>query len=125
MKYIIHRRALEPRVEDDRDHYGNKRLILLVRGLVKNLALVIYTRVGSNANSSLEILDEWGTKNFEEFSTVVILQATKILVNGLCMGIHRVELDVDGMDKNNLLKLADASCADVNASCADADANAC
>ncbi|GJR81736.1 hypothetical protein Tco_0152521 [Tanacetum coccineum] len=35
-----------------------------------------------------------------------------------------VELDVDGMDKNSLLKLADASCADadVDASCADADA---
>ncbi|GJT23890.1 hypothetical protein Tco_0893827 [Tanacetum coccineum] len=40
------------------------------------------------------------------------------------LSMLEVELDVDGMDKNNLLKLADASCADVNASCADADANA-
>ncbi|GJV15070.1 DNA-directed RNA polymerase II subunit RPB2 [Tanacetum coccineum] len=74
-----------------------------VCGLVKNLALVIYTRVGLNANSSLEILDEWGTR---------------------ILSMLEVELDVDGMDKNSLLKLADASCADadVDASCADADA---
>nr|GMC70456.1 DNA-directed RNA polymerase II subunit RPB2-like [Ipomoea batatas] len=58
-------------------------------GLVKNLALMVYITVGSAANPILEFLEEWSTENFEEISPAVILEATKIFVNGTWVGIHR------------------------------------
>ncbi|KAI3495304.1 hypothetical protein L1887_37585 [Cichorium endivia] len=58
-------------------------------GLVKNLALMAYITVGSEANSIHEFLEEWGTETFEEISPAVIPQATKIFVNGVWVGIHR------------------------------------
>nr|GEV17527.1 hypothetical protein [Tanacetum cinerariifolium] len=39
------------------------------------------------------------------------------------LNMLEVELDVNEMDKNSLLKLVDASCADADAFCADANAS--
>ncbi|KAF3511623.1 hypothetical protein F2Q69_00009297 [Brassica cretica] len=58
-------------------------------GLVKNLALMVYVTVGSAASPILAILSDLGTENLEESSPSVILQATKIFVNGKWVGIHR------------------------------------
>ncbi|CAH8341483.1 unnamed protein product [Eruca vesicaria subsp. sativa] len=58
-------------------------------GLVKNLALMVYITVGSAASSILAVLEAWGTESFKEISPSVIPQATKIIVNGKWIGIHR------------------------------------
>ncbi|CAH8355207.1 unnamed protein product [Eruca vesicaria subsp. sativa] len=58
-------------------------------GLVKNLALMVYITVGSAASPILFFLNEWGLENLEEISPSVIPQATKIIVNGKWIGIHR------------------------------------
>lgn len=58
-------------------------------GLVKNLALMTYITVGSNAQPILEFLEEWTTEGLEEISASVIPHATKIFVNGKWVGIHR------------------------------------
>lgn len=58
-------------------------------GLVKNLALMTYITVGSNAAPILEFLEEYSTENLEEISPGVIPSATKIFVNGCWVGIHR------------------------------------
>uniref|UniRef100_A0A0D3BKU1 DNA-directed RNA polymerase subunit beta n=1 Tax=Brassica oleracea var. oleracea TaxID=109376 RepID=A0A0D3BKU1_BRAOL len=59
-------------------------------GLVKNLALMVYVTVGSAASPILAILSDLGTENLGESSPSVILQATKIFVNGKWVGIHRI-----------------------------------
>ncbi|CAI5967919.1 unnamed protein product, partial [Closterium sp. NIES-64] len=58
-------------------------------GLVKNLALMTYITVGSNAAPILEFLEEWLTENLEEISPALIPQATKVFVNGCWVGVHR------------------------------------
>eukprot|EP00271_Cylindrocystis_brebissonii_P022832 TRINITY_DN8941_c0_g1_i2.p1 TRINITY_DN8941_c0_g1~~TRINITY_DN8941_c0_g1_i2.p1 ORF type:complete len:1189 (+),score=261.50 TRINITY_DN8941_c0_g1_i2:389-3955(+) len=58
-------------------------------GLVKNLALMTYITVGSNAAPILEFLEEYSTENLEEISPAVIPHATKIFVNGCWVGVHR------------------------------------
>lgn len=58
-------------------------------GLVKNLALMAYITVGSNAAPILEFLEEWLTENLEEISPNLIPQATKVFVNGCWVGVHR------------------------------------
>ncbi|KAL0799311.1 hypothetical protein Bca101_054486 [Brassica carinata] len=59
-------------------------------GLVKNLALMVYITVGSNANPILIFLEEWGLENLQEISPSDIPKATKIFVNGKWVGIHRI-----------------------------------
>uniref|UniRef100_A0AC35U9I0 DNA-directed RNA polymerase subunit beta n=1 Tax=Rhabditophanes sp. KR3021 TaxID=114890 RepID=A0AC35U9I0_9BILA len=58
-------------------------------GLVKNLALMSYVSVGSNADQLLEFLEEWSMENLEETPPSTIKGATKIFVNGSWVGIHR------------------------------------
>lgn len=58
-------------------------------GLVKNLALMAYISVGCAAAPVLEFLEEWTMELLEEISPSVILQATKIFVNGAWVGVHR------------------------------------
>ncbi|UYV82440.1 POLR2B [Cordylochernes scorpioides] len=58
-------------------------------GLVKNLALMGYISVGSQPSPILEFLEEWSMENLEEISPASIAGATKILVNGCWVGIHR------------------------------------
>jgi len=58
-------------------------------GLVKNLALMAYISVGSNAAPILEFLEEWSTEKLDEISPGIIPSATKIFVNGVWVGIHR------------------------------------
>ncbi|GKE94017.1 RNA polymerase II second largest subunit, partial [Tanacetum coccineum] len=65
-------------------------------GLVKNLALMAYITVGSDANLILDVLAEWGLESFEEISPAVFPEATNFFANGLWVGIHR--------DPNNLVR---------------------
>lgn len=58
-------------------------------GLVKNLALMAYISVGCASAPVLEFLEEWSMELLEEISPSVILQATKIFVNGAWVGVHR------------------------------------
>lgn len=58
-------------------------------GLVKNLALMAYISVGCASAPVLEFLEEWTMELLEEISPSVILQATKIFVNGSWVGVHR------------------------------------
>ena len=58
-------------------------------GLVKNLALMAYISVGCASAPVLEFLEEWTMELLEEISPSVILQATKIFVNGAWVGVHR------------------------------------
>ncbi|EFA79113.1 RNA polymerase II core subunit [Heterostelium album PN500] len=58
-------------------------------GLVKNLAMMAYISVGSASQPILEFLEEWSTENLEEITdSSTILNATKIFVNGMWVGIH-------------------------------------
>jgi DNA-directed RNA polymerase II subunit RPB2 len=58
-------------------------------GLVKNLALMSYTSVGTSSAPILGFLSEWAMEELEEISPTVIGNATKIFVNGAWVGIHR------------------------------------
>jgi len=58
-------------------------------GLVKNLALMTYVSVGTDADHVLEFLEEWTMENLEEVSPSVVAESTKIFVNGAWVGIHR------------------------------------
>uniref|UniRef100_A0ABD2X6B4 DNA-directed RNA polymerase subunit beta n=1 Tax=Trichogramma kaykai TaxID=54128 RepID=A0ABD2X6B4_9HYME len=58
-------------------------------GLVKNLALMAYISVGSQASPILEFLEEWSMENLEEIAPSAINESTKIFVNGCWVGIHR------------------------------------
>ncbi|PJF17090.1 DNA-directed RNA polymerase subunit beta [Paramicrosporidium saccamoebae] len=58
-------------------------------GLVKNLALMAYISVGSSTQPILKFLEDWTMENLEEISPAVIPEATKILLNGSWIGIHR------------------------------------
>ncbi|CAD7697142.1 unnamed protein product [Ostreobium quekettii] len=58
-------------------------------GLVKNLALMTYISVGSPLSSVLEVLEGWGTENLEEVNSAHLKGATKVLVNGVWIGINR------------------------------------
>ena len=58
-------------------------------GLVKNLALMAYISVGSTSEPISEFLEEWATESLEEISPTVILEATKVFVNGCWVGVHR------------------------------------
>lgn len=57
-------------------------------GLVKNLALMAYISVGSQAQPILEFLEEWSMENLEEIAPSAIANSTKIFVNGSWVGIH-------------------------------------
>ncbi|KAK9918353.1 hypothetical protein WJX75_003429 [Coccomyxa subellipsoidea] len=58
-------------------------------GLVKNLALMSYVSVGCPSAPIGEFLEEWTTENLEEINPGVILNTTKVFVNGVWVGIHR------------------------------------
>ena len=58
-------------------------------GLVKNLALMAYISVGCASAPVLSFLEEWTMEFLEEISPSVILEATKIFVNGAWVGVHR------------------------------------
>mmetsp|Transcript_1281 Transcript_1281/g.4791 ORF Transcript_1281/g.4791 Transcript_1281/m.4791 type:complete len:1186 (-) Transcript_1281:183-3740(-) len=58
-------------------------------GLVKNLSLMCLVSVGSPSAPLLEFLEEWTMENLEEISPSVIVNATKIFVNGVWVGVHR------------------------------------
>ena len=58
-------------------------------GLVKNLALMTHISVGSPSRPVLEFLESWGTENLEEIAPQLIPEATKVLVNGVWVGLHR------------------------------------
>ncbi|KAG4106888.1 DNA-directed RNA polymerase II subunit RPB2 [Neocallimastix lanati (nom. inval.)] len=58
-------------------------------GLVKNLALMSYVSVGSSSAPIIEFLEEWSMENMEEVHVSHILNATKIFVNGVWVGVHR------------------------------------
>ena len=58
-------------------------------GLVKNLALMAYISVGCASQPVLEFLEEWTMELLEEISPSVVLQSTKIFVNGAWVGVHR------------------------------------
>ncbi|EGG18445.1 RNA polymerase II core subunit [Cavenderia fasciculata] len=59
-------------------------------GLVKNLAMMAYISVGSASEPILEFLEEWSTENLEEITDPSsILNATKIFVNGMWVGINK------------------------------------
>jgi len=57
-------------------------------GLIKNLALMAYISVGSDATPILEFLDDWNTVNLEEINTDIVVSATKVFVNGNWVGVH-------------------------------------
>lgn len=63
-------------------------------GLVKNLALMSYISVGCASKPVLEFLEEFSTENLEEISASVIIQATKIFLNGVWLGVHRAPQDL-------------------------------
>ncbi|KAJ3090337.1 DNA-dependent RNA polymerase II [Quaeritorhiza haematococci] len=58
-------------------------------GLVKNLSLMSYITVGSSSKPIIEFLDEWTMENMEEVHPSHIVDATKIFLNGVWVGIHR------------------------------------
>ena len=58
-------------------------------GLVKNLAMMSYISVGSEAQPILEFLEEWSMESLEETAPSSIADANKIFVNGAWVGIHR------------------------------------
>ena len=58
-------------------------------GLVKNLALMAYISVGCASGPVLQFLEEWTMEPLEEISPSVIMEATKIFVNGAWVGVHR------------------------------------
>lgn len=58
-------------------------------GLVKNLALMAYISVGCASAPVLEFLEEWNMELLEEIRPTVLLDATKIFVNGAWVGVHR------------------------------------
>ncbi|KAL6781338.1 RPB2 [Auxenochlorella protothecoides x Auxenochlorella symbiontica] len=58
-------------------------------GLVKNLALMTYVSVGCAAGPLLEFLEECATEALEDIAPGVVARATKILVNGVWVGVHR------------------------------------
>ena len=63
-------------------------------GLVKNLSLMCLVSVGSPSAPLLEFLEEWVMENLEEISPSVIVNATKIFVNGVWVGVHRDPADL-------------------------------
>ena len=63
-------------------------------GLVKNLALMTYVSVGSSSTAILEFLEEWNTEHLDEVSPAVVPLATKVIVNGAWVGVHRDPLDL-------------------------------
>lgn len=58
-------------------------------GLVKNFALMSHISVGSSSYIVIELLEECGLEGLEEVSPSAIAGATKVLVNGSWVGIHR------------------------------------
>ena len=58
-------------------------------GLVKNLALMAYISVGTASAPIIEFLEEWAMENLGEITPSSILEATKIFVNGVWVGVHR------------------------------------
>jgi len=58
-------------------------------GLVKNLALMSYVSVGSSSAPIIEFLEEWTMENMEEVHVSHLIDATKIFVNGVWVGVHR------------------------------------
>ncbi|CAK0786330.1 DNA-dependent RNA polymerase II [Coccomyxa viridis] len=58
-------------------------------GLVKNLALMSYVSTGCASGPVHEFLEEWAMETLEEINPSVILEATKIFVNGVWVGVHR------------------------------------
>ena len=63
-------------------------------GLVKNLALMALVSVGSPSEPILEFLDEWTMENLEEISPSLIVESTKIFLNGVWVGVHRDPADL-------------------------------
>jgi len=58
-------------------------------GLVKNLSLMALISVGSPQAPILEFLEEWATENLEDIQPQVVVENTKVFVNGNWVGIHR------------------------------------
>ncbi|KAI5134617.1 DNA-directed RNA polymerase II subunit RPB2 [Nematocida ausubeli] len=65
-------------------------------GLVKNFALMSHISVGSNSSIVVELLEECGLEGLEEVSPTAIAGATKVLVNGSWVGVHRSPDDLIG-----------------------------
>ncbi|KAH9385462.1 DNA-directed RNA polymerase II subunit RPB2 [Nematocida major] len=63
-------------------------------GLVKNFALMSHISVGSNSSLVIELLEECGLEGLEEVSPSAIAGATKVLVNGSWVGVHRSPNDL-------------------------------
>ena len=59
-------------------------------GLVKNLALMAYISVGIGSRSILALLEDFNTETLEEISPSLVLQGTKIFVNGTWVGVNRL-----------------------------------
>ncbi|CAN8067772.1 unnamed protein product [Agarophyton chilense] len=57
-------------------------------GLVKNLALMAYISVGSQAEPVQIFLEEWSTHQLMEIAPGQVAKATKVFVNGAWVGIH-------------------------------------
>ncbi|KAI5190271.1 DNA-directed RNA polymerase II subunit RPB2 [Nematocida minor] len=58
-------------------------------GLVKNFALMSHISVGTSSFTVIELLEECGLEGLEEVSPSAIAGATKVLVNGSWVGVHR------------------------------------
>ena len=58
-------------------------------GLVKNLALMAYISVGNSPAPIVEFLQEFGMENLIETEPSHIVNATKVFVNGVWVGVHR------------------------------------
>jgi DNA-directed RNA polymerase II subunit RPB2 len=58
-------------------------------GLVKNLALMAYISVGTPQAPIMEFLEEWAMENLMDIRPHVVLDSTKIFVNGNWVGVHR------------------------------------
>lgn len=63
-------------------------------GLVKNLSLMSCISVGSPSDMILDYLDEWGMEPLEEYVPSDAEHSTKIFVNGVWVGTHRIPADL-------------------------------
>ncbi|KAF2199909.1 beta and beta-prime subunits of DNA dependent RNA-polymerase [Delitschia confertaspora ATCC 74209] len=57
-------------------------------GLVKNLSLMCYVSVGSDATPITDFMQQRNMENLEEYDPVANPTATKVFVNGVWVGIH-------------------------------------
>eukprot|EP00494_Astrolonche_serrata_P002720 UN02726 len=58
-------------------------------GLVKNLSLMAYVSVGTEERLIQQFLEEWSMESLNDINPSVIIQSTKIFVNGRWVGITR------------------------------------